>query len=151
MLVSADKFNSMSECIADQVIADLRISNHMCSGVVMIHKSDLHDKILDAVNAAVQALKDQQESVKDKNPMQPIVDTNGVHRFKSNKIVDKLYDYAVLHGYGLNEMALDDFSDDDRQQFAQLIGYSVSGYGTLSYCDEDVYENATIESTGLLK
>lgn len=64
MLVSVDKFNSMSECIANQVIADLRNSDHMCGGVVMIHKADLHDKILDVVNAAVQALKDQENDTK---------------------------------------------------------------------------------------
>lgn len=150
MLVSVDKFNSMSECIADQVIADLRNSDHMCGGVVMIHNSDLHDKILDAVNIAVQSLKDQ-ESNDEMHPMQPVVDVNGVHRFKMNAIIDKLYDYSLRHGYGLNEIALDNFSDDDRQQFAQLIGYSVSGYGTLGYCNEDVYEKAMLQSEGLLK
>lgn len=140
----------MSECIADQIISDLRNADHMCGGVVMIHRSDLHDKILNAVNIAVQSLKDQ-ESDEVMHPMQPIVNVNGVHRFKNNAIVEKLYDYSLHRGYGLSEIAMDDFSDDDRQQFAQLIGYSASGYGTLSYHNDEVYEKAMIESAGLLK
>ena len=33
---------------------------------------------------------------------------------------------------------------DDKQQFAQLIGYSLSGYGELSYVDNYSYESAEI-------
>ncbi len=43
----------------------------------------------------------------------------------------------------LNRLACMDFSDDDRQQFAQLIGYSLSGYGDLqSYVDDHAYATA---------
>ena len=34
------------------------------------------------------------------------------------------------------------FSDEDREQFAQLIGYSVSGFGELSYASAEMVEKA---------
>ena len=37
---------------------------------------------------------------------------------------------------GLNELAMMDFDKNDRWQFAQLIGYSVSGAGDLDYHDK---------------
>lgn len=70
------------------------------------------------------------------NPMQPIVlDPDGVPRFKANAIVRFLVEWCRERGMGLNELAEMDFSDDDRGQLAQLIGYSVSGFGELSYAD----------------
>ena len=63
-----------------------------------------------------------------KNPIQPIVDG----RFKKNAIVSHLLDWATERGMGMNELACIDFTKDDRQQFAQLIGYSLSGYGELT-------------------
>lgn len=67
-------------------------------------------------------------------PPQPIVVTDkGVIRFKENRIVRQLLEISGAEGYGLNEIARDDFTDDERMQLAQLIGYSVSGYGDLSY------------------
>jgi hypothetical protein len=35
-----------------------------------------------------------------------------------------------------------DFSDEDRIQFAQLVGYSLSGFSELSYIDDATYEQA---------
>jgi hypothetical protein len=57
----------------------------------------------------------------------------GVIRFKPNAIVQWLLDNG---GKDLNDIARQNFSDDDRMQFAQLIGYSVSGWGDLSYVSE---------------
>ena len=75
-----------------------------------------------------------------KNPIQPIVTTaSGVVRFKENAIVRHLLDWATERGMGLNELAVMDFTKDDRQQLAQLIGYSLSGYGSLDYVDDDSY------------
>lgn len=75
---------------------------------------------------------------KPKHPMQPIItDERGVARFKKNKIVRALLDRCRESGMGLNEIAFMDFTDEDRCQFAQLIGYSVSGYGDLSYVNSD--------------
>ncbi|WGL85414.1 hypothetical protein QFB84_14990 [Enterobacter hormaechei] len=78
-----------------------------------------------------------------KLPMQPLaIDVHGTLRFKENPIVRKLLDYATEHGYGLNEMALEHFDAEDGMQLAQLIGYSLSGYGTLSYVTDESYERA---------
>ncbi|RAZ07296.1 hypothetical protein DP197_15525 [Enterobacter hormaechei subsp. xiangfangensis] len=78
-----------------------------------------------------------------KLPMQPLViDDHGTLRFKENPIVRALLDYATEHGYGLNEIALEEFDAEDQMQLAQLIGYSLSGYGTLSYVTDESYERA---------
>lgn len=79
----------------------------------------------------------------DTKPMQPLViDAHGTLRFKENPIVGKLLDYAAEHGYGLNEIAREGFNAEDQMQLAQLIGYSLSGYGTLSYVTDESYERA---------
>lgn len=65
------------------------------------------------------------------HPMQPIMfDRKGVARFKKNKIVALLVD---ARPQCLNELALMNFPREDHEQLAQLIGYSVSGAGDLSY------------------
>jgi hypothetical protein len=70
------------------------------------------------------------------HPNQPLVKSiNGVLRFKPNAIVDYLL--TTHHSCSLNELATLDFSNEDRQQFAQLIGYSVSGWGGLPYVSEE--------------
>lgn len=75
-----------------------------------------------------------------KNPIQPLVEgTDGIIRFKSNKIVEYLLNNGNI---SMNDVARLDFSKDDRQQFAQLIGYSLSGYSDLSYVDEVAYKEA---------
>ena len=74
------------------------------------------------------------------HPTQPVVrDPNGVLRFKPNAIIQHLLEVARKAGCGLNELALLEFSQEDRQQFAQLIGYSLSGYGDLSCVDGESY------------
>lgn len=82
-------------------------------------------------------------------PVQPVVvDDHGVLRFKKNAIVDNLYEHGVKTGYGLNEMYTENHTDEDRMQFAQLIGYSVVGYSTLSYVtDESVNAAFAIANT----
>lgn len=78
-----------------------------------------------------------------KNPIQPTyVDVQGVRRFKSNALVSALLEHGHRTGLGLNELASRFSSpenDDDRRQLAQLIGYSVSGFGDLSYADDVTY------------
>lgn len=81
-----------------------------------------------------------------KNPVQPIVEVNGTLRFKENAIVNTLYEFSKGKGMGLNEIACMKFSDDDRRQFAQLIGYSLCGYGELGYVRDCDYETAVIMS-----
>jgi len=80
------------------------------------------------------------KSVTMKHPIQPISkDTHGVYRFKSNSIVRFLLDEGP---FDLNQLAIKDFSQEDREQFAQLIGYSLSGFGELSYVSDESYETA---------
>ena len=70
-----------------------------------------------------------------KHPMQPIVkDEHNVYRFKKNKIVSYLIDNGSID---MNAIAALPFEQNDREQFAQLIGYSVSGYGDLNYASEE--------------
>lgn len=85
-----------------------------------------------------------------KNPIQPIEkDDNGILRFKANAAVCALYEWAGPRGFGLNELAVMDINKDDRQQFAQLLGYSLGGYVGLSYVDDDARNAAEKMSEGL--
>jgi hypothetical protein len=71
--------------------------------------------------------------MKQKHPIQPIEwDKSGVVRFKRNDIVRFLLDAGP---FDMNQLACMNFTKDDRWQFAQLIGYSVSGIGDLGYHD----------------
>jgi hypothetical protein len=80
-----------------------------------------------------------------KHPLQPIIfDKHGVARFKKNKIVDFLLDWASQRGMDLNALAIMNFDKNERWQFAQLIGYSVSGIGDLSYHDRKDLETADL-------
>lgn len=76
-------------------------------------------------------------------PMQPVgVADDGVVRFKANRIIGALYREAANHGLDMNGIARGDFTKEERMQFAQLIGYSVSGYGQLSYVSDESYDDA---------
>lgn len=74
-----------------------------------------------------------------RHPIQPMVMDDGVLRFKSNAIVRFLLDAGP---YDLNKLAMMTFSDDDRAQLAQLIGYSFSGWQELSYVSDGDVERA---------
>ncbi len=80
------------------------------------------------------------------NPMQPVVLINGIPRFKENRIVSWMLEELNRRGVDLNYAAsifrTQGEGKDDYQQLMQLIGYSVSGYGDLSCCDEDVCARA---------
>ncbi len=67
-------------------------------------------------------------------PLQPIdIDEEGHIRFRENGIVRWLLDAGP---FDLNQIAmLPGISQDESVQFAQLIGYSVSGFGELSYVE----------------
>lgn len=70
-----------------------------------------------------------------KHSWQPMIrDARGVIRFKANPIVKYL---LANGGIDLTEIAMramtEHWSKDDQAHFAQLIGYSVSGWGDLSY------------------
>ncbi len=82
------------------------------------------------------------------HPMQPVIRAaDGVIRFQPNPIVRHLLDWAKSRGMGLNELMIrgqtyGEFSDEDFEQFAQLIGYSVSGFGDLSYARPEAVQKA---------
>lgn len=79
-----------------------------------------------------------------KHPVQPVyTDEHGTYRFKGNAIVRALVEAAEIGSkLDLNMIATMDFSREDRVQFAQLIGYSVSGFGDLSYVKDRDYAKA---------
>lgn len=77
------------------------------------------------------------EQAVDAHPMQSILlDPAGRPRFKKNSAVEYLAEGR------LNEIACRGYSDEDMTQLAQLIGYSVAGFGELSYVSDADYERA---------
>jgi len=69
-------------------------------------------------------------------PLQPIVrDEDGILRFEKNAIVKFLLDDGPND---MNRLARIPFSREDREQFAQLIGYSVFGLGQLPYVSAEM-------------
>ena len=77
-------------------------------------------------------------------PLQPLyLDEDGVIRFRANTLVQRLLDHGTETGLSLNDLAWElDHSDEDWEQFAQLIGYSLDGFGSLSYVSEEAWEAA---------
>ncbi len=74
-------------------------------------------------------------------PLQPIED----NRFISNRIVEALLASSSLN---LNVIATMDFTAQERIQFAQLIGYSLCGFGELTYVDDESYDAALKQEAG---
>lgn len=84
-----------------------------------------------------------------KHPIQPTEkDAHGVMRFKVNAIVKFLLEAGP---YDMNSLALMNFTDEDREQFAQLIGYSVSGFSELPYASDEALELAASYETEPVK
>jgi len=84
---------------------------------------------------------------KDRMPIQPLQkDKQGVSRFVHNSIVRELLDTHPT--MDMNMIASSKFTDQERTQFAQLIGYSLSGFGELSYVDDETYNAAENMSHG---
>ena len=84
--------------------------------------------------------------------MQPIVVADdGVVRFQKNELVDYLLKAASKHGLDLNHLARVPFPRSDREQFAQLIGYSVSGFGDLSYARDSTVAKADARAEEVVK
>ncbi len=79
------------------------------------------------------------------SPLQPIImDEHGAVRFRANALVRYMLDWTTEHGGpSLNELASMDFTQDDRCQFAQLIGYSICGYHELPYVSDEHAAEAT--------
>ena len=97
----------------------------------------------------------------DPQPMQPVhQDAHGTIRFRRNELVRVLLDRDAARGRtypdfpartdgGLNWIATQDFSQEDQEQLAQLIGYSVSGYHELDYVSNRSAAQASEQVRGL--
>ncbi len=116
---------------------------------------ELNEEIMQARSGllVLQAERDALEAVSvpgkpRKHPMQRLAkDEHGVVRFVANEIVRFLLDNG---GHDMNDLACREFSVDDREQFAQLIGYSVSGFGSLSYASDEAVAEADVAAEALL-
>lgn len=89
----------------------------------------------------------------EEEPMQPVgVDAHGTHRFLENRIVRDLLDTHPI--IDMNEIADSAhrgyYTQAEQRQFAQLIGYSVGGYGNLSYVNGESCQRADALSEALL-
>jgi hypothetical protein len=115
-------------------------------------------------NNEYEAFRDPPTAYKkeDRHPVQPVVvDAHGVHRFKKNPIVDYLLEFYSektddgKSGGGLNLLREESenrgFKGADWEQFAQLIGYSVSGSSDLSYMSDKTWAKASKRSRKLRK
>ncbi len=81
------------------------------------------------------------------HPIQPVgLDEHGVLRFKKNAIVAYLLENGPID---MNQIALQGFSPKDREQFAQLIGYSVDGAADLSYVRRETITAADLMAKGV--
>jgi len=70
-------------------------------------------------------------------PLQPVYqDKHGTVRFKANSLVRYLLDHG---GIDMNTLATLPFPKADREQFAALIGYSLSGFAELDYVSDEAY------------
>lgn len=59
-----------------------------------------------------------------------VFDDQGNIRFKANAIVAWLFDTQRIN---LNEIVMHKWPIEDQEEFWQMLGYSVSGYGDLSF------------------
>ena len=76
-------------------------------------------------------------------PIQPLeTDSNGTVRFRENAIVKWFLEEGRKYGLDMNAIACLPFPREDRVQFAQLIGYSLGGFGELPYVKNQDYEAA---------
>ena len=81
-------------------------------------------------------------------PIQPIVaDAIGTIRFRPNRLVEHLLQDGP---FDMNHLAVwsqtHGIPDEEQAQFAQLIGYSVSGFADLSYVDDNLYARVDISA-----
>lgn len=81
------------------------------------------------------------------HPTQPLHVVDGVVRFRGNAIVQHLLRIGAID---LNKIDVGLFSKEDVEQFWQLLGYSVSGYGELSFIRRKTVEEIDREAEALL-
>lgn len=100
-------------------------------------KLNSYNSFDDDPDAEVNAFEEEIEKQATFHPhvqQQIVKDEQGRKRFRKNLLVDTLVLEAGGHGlHGLNYVATLPASREDRAQLAQLIGYSVDGYQSLTY------------------
>ena len=81
-------------------------------------------------------------------PMQPIVrDADGTLRFRENGIVTWLLHRGSV---SIDEIIALPASDEEREQFFQLLGYGVSGFGDLPFVRRETVRAADARAAELL-
>jgi len=75
-------------------------------------------------------------------------DEHGVLRFRGNAIVKFLLEAGP---FDMNTLARMPFSRRDREQFAQLIGYSVIGFSELPYVRDETWEKVEVRMEGMIE
>jgi len=70
---------------------------------------------------------------------------------KGNAIVRWISQGERFGKMDMNEIAVQDFSQKDREEFAMLIGYSIGGAGELSYFSDAMWERANAVAERLLE
>lgn len=86
---------------------------------------------------------DELEAQLNNYPMQPLVlDEDGTLRFEANPIVEWLATEVSDMNQTAAWAAENNVPNKYREQLAQMVGYSVRGYGTLSYVSDESYNRA---------
>ena len=137
-------------CVNEKVKLQKRVEELEAQNLALQKDKDTRWAVSEGENKALQKRVEELEAENSRlndMPMQPLVNVDGIKRFKANRIVDDLLSRfdaqeKPLSGGYLNDIAMRGYTDEERMQFAQLIGYSVSGYGDLSYVSDESYERA---------
>ena len=102
----------------------------------------LRDRV-DGLEAALVKSRRETAGLPTSYPMQPVyLDKDGVARFKANAVVDWLF---RSNGMDLNRIPTDALDVGDVEVFWQMLGYSVSGYGDLSFVRDETVARADAE------
>jgi hypothetical protein len=102
--------------------------------------TNAHRQLFDELTAALAHPKPDGPRAGGEYPMQPLLlDQHGRVRFRENTLVRHLLDKG---GLTMNDLAVVECPVEEREQFAQLIGYSLDGFGELSYVTDETYARA---------
>ena len=115
-------------------------------GINLIEKDKYLEEVITKLEKEIQELRNTDPTTY--HPIQYVyLDDSNIVRFRRNAIVRLLLDDGP---FDMNKLAMIDFTQADREQFAQLIGYSVSGFSELSYVSDETYYLADEARTKLL-
>ena len=110
---------------------------------------DRYEIVLQDFNELLRRIEQLESNKTDGADMQPIyLDEHGVVRFKCNEIIKKLVRDKTID---LSEIDFAAFPTPDVEQFFQLLGYSVSGYGDISFVRPETIAAADAKADELLE